>query len=70
MSRKTGQLKKFIADKGFGFIKTDSEDMFFHVNDSKDLDVNLLDQGAEVSYEEMTDKRGQLKACNVKMEEN
>ena len=26
----SGKIKKLVSDKGFGFIQTDGEDVFFH----------------------------------------
>lgn len=70
MSRKTGELKKFIADKGYGFIKSENGDVFFHVTDSADLDQNALNEGVNLSYEMGTDSRsGKSKAINVEVAE-
>lgn len=70
MSRKSGELKKFFADKGYGFIQSEKGDIFFHVTDSQDLDVNSLNPGIILSYEESQDSRsGKNKAINVSLEQ-
>jgi cold shock CspA family protein len=70
MSRKTGELKKFFEEKGYGFIQTPKGDIFFHVSDSPELDINSLREGAVLSYEETQDSRsGKTKAGNVQLEQ-
>lgn len=70
MSRKNGALKKYFPEKGFGFIKSSHGDLFFHVNDSKELNVDSLKEGATLSYEEITDTRNnKAKAANVRIEQ-
>jgi len=69
-SRKSGELKKFFSDKGYGFIQSKKGDVFFHVSDSDSLDINLLREGVTLSYEESKDLRsGKTKAANVAIEE-
>jgi CspA family cold shock protein len=69
-SRKTGELKKFFEEKGYGFIQTPRGDIFFHVSDSEELDVNSLSEGVILSYEETRDERsGKTKAGNVQVEQ-
>lgn len=68
-NRKTGELKKFFEDKGFGFIKSKKGDVFFHISDSQNLNINTLQEQTMVSYEEDTDTRsGRTKAINVAVE--
>jgi len=69
MSRNTGELKKFFADKGYGFIKTEKNDIFFHVNDSTGINTDALQEGISLSYEITQDNRGKTKACNVQIEQ-
>jgi len=69
-TRKSGELKKFFDDKGFGFIKSNQGDVFFHVSDSQQLNTNALQGPITLSYEEDTDARsGRTKAINVAIEE-
>ena len=44
-----GKIKK-LMDKGFGFIKTESEDLFFHTSNLNDVDFNSLKEGDIVTY--------------------
>ena len=68
--RKSGALKKFFPDKGYGFIQSQKGDIFFHMSDSEDLDINSLREGITLSYEESKDARsGKTKAANVTIEE-
>lgn len=68
--RKSGELKKFFSDKGYGFIQSQKGDIFFHISDSENLDINLLREGITLSYEESKDvKSGKTKATNVTIEE-
>ncbi|MFT5795468.1 MAG: cold shock CspA family protein [Ulvibacter sp.] len=70
MSRKNGELKKFFSDKGYGFIQSKKGDIFFHVSDSEDLDVDSLQEGITISYEESKDIRsGKTKATEVQIEQ-
>ncbi len=64
--KKTAPLKKFLDGKGFGFIDTPTGDLFFHINDSKDLDIHSLEEGVLLSYELEEDNRTRrLKAINL-----
>eukprot|EP00933_Yihiella_yeosuensis_P031198 TRINITY_DN2474_c0_g2_i1.p1 TRINITY_DN2474_c0_g2~~TRINITY_DN2474_c0_g2_i1.p1 ORF type:complete len:178 (+),score=42.81 TRINITY_DN2474_c0_g2_i1:81-614(+) len=61
---KTGTVKKFFSDKGFGFITPDDggDDLFAH---SKQLDGDQysINEGDKVSYESELDSRsGKMKA--------
>jgi CspA family cold shock protein len=68
--RKSGELKKFFSDKGYGFIQSQKGDIFFHISDSENLDINSLREGITLSYEESKDvKSGKTKATNVTIEE-
>ncbi|QED23467.1 cold-shock protein [Candidatus Deianiraea vastatrix] len=66
MSRQNGKIKKFFADKGYGFISTDGGDIFFHVTDSS-IDANELALNVTVSYEEERDRNGKTKACKLEI---
>jgi CspA family cold shock protein len=45
-----GKIKKVIAEKGFGFIKTDKDDLFFHHSELKDVTIEELREGQAVEY--------------------
>lgn len=46
-----GKIKKIIAEKGFGFIKTDRDDLFFHHSELQGVTIEQLQEGQEVEYE-------------------
>jgi CspA family cold shock protein len=46
-----GKIKKLVADKGFGFIQTDSgTDIFFHHSTVADQGFDSLSEGQQVEY--------------------
>lgn len=63
-----GKVKWFDAKKGFGFIVSDDgKDVFVHFSDiSSEQSYKSLEEGAEVEFELVEDKKGQ-KASNVKV---
>ena len=60
-----GTIKKLVADRGFGFIKTDRGDLFFHRSTVQELQFEELQEGQSVEY---TEGRGPKGPCaeNVK----
>lgn len=65
---KTGTVKFFNVDRGFGFITPDDggKDVFLHVSKLPDSWKDNLAEGAKVSYEEGTNARsGKTEAQNV-----
>ena len=46
-----GKIKKVIANKGFGFIQTDRDDLFFHHSELKDTTIEELSEGQAVEFE-------------------
>ena len=59
-----GTIKKIISEKGFGFIGTDRDDLFFHRN-AVQGEFNDLREGDTVEF---TEGQGQKGPCaeNVK----
>ena len=45
-----GTIKK-LTDKGFGFIATDTGDVFFHMSALQDVDFDQLNEGQPVTFE-------------------
>jgi len=46
-----GTIKKLVADKGFGFIKSaDGADVFFHHSTVADRQFDNLTEGQKVEY--------------------
>jgi CspA family cold shock protein len=61
----TGEVKFFNSEKGFGFIKNQNKDIFFHINDCNNIADHLLVEGTNLSFETGEDKRGRVKATNI-----
>jgi CspA family cold shock protein len=65
MQMAEGTIKK-LMDRGFGFIKTDSEkELFFHSSSLQGVSFDELREGQKVSYTEGQGKKGPC-AENVK----
>lgn len=60
----TGKVKKIVRDKGYGFIKSDKKDYFFHRSSMIDGEFDLLSEGANVRFDASM-KDGKSKAENV-----
>ena len=62
----TGTVKWFNATKGYGFIQPDSggKDVFVHISAVEKAGLSSLNEGAKVSYEEMSN-RGKTSAENL-----
>lgn len=64
---KTGTVKWFNADKGYGFIKMENgEDIFVHFSAIQTAGVKSLEEGQKVTFEITQGNRG-LQAANVEL---
>lgn len=45
-----GIIKKIVADRGFGFISAEREDVFFHHSAVQDIAFDDLGEGQAVEY--------------------
>mgnify|MGYP002633601578 CR=1 FL=1 len=52
-----GTIKK-ISDKGFGFIKGESSEFFFHRSAVEDIEFDELREGQAVEFEEGEGPKG------------
>ena len=65
-----GTIRRLIADRGFGFIKTEDEkDLFFHRSVLEEVDYNSLTEGQQVEYEIGRGRDGRLQAVKVRLAE-
>jgi CspA family cold shock protein len=62
-----GKIKKIVADKGFGFIATGRDDLFFHHSELRGIQIEELAEGQTVSYEVGEGKKG---PCAVSVQAN
>ncbi|MGY8709520.1 cold shock domain-containing protein [Bradyrhizobium sp. 18BD] len=64
---KIGQVKKWNAERGFGFIVTDGHDVFCHVT-ALPVGVKSLEIGSHVGFEiEIGSRTGKPQAANVRI---
>jgi CspA family cold shock protein len=63
-----GTVKWFNATKGYGFIQPDSggKDVFVHISAVEMAGLSTLNEGAQVSYEEVSN-RGKTSAENLRV---
>jgi CspA family cold shock protein len=61
----TGVVKRLNKNQGFGFIRgEDGKEYFFHRSALKNIDVNTIVEGQEVTFEETEGPKG-LRAEDV-----
>ena len=46
-----GIIKRIVADRGFGFISGDREDVFFHFSAVQEINFDDLQEGQVVQFE-------------------
>jgi cold shock protein len=61
-----GTIKKVVAEKGFGFIKGEQGELFFHHSAVVDASIESLRVGQAVTYTEGQGPKGP-RAENVKL---
>ena len=65
----TGTVKRFNAQKGFGFIQPDNggKDAFVHISAVERAGMSSLSEGQKLEFELVTDRRsGKMSADNLK----
>jgi CspA family cold shock protein len=69
----TGQIKRLVRDRGFGFIRPEgaSEDIFFHSSALARGMFDTLNEGQQVEFDQETDPRDpkRNRAVNVRLVE-
>ena len=66
---KKGTVKWFNAEKGYGFLSNDEggEDVIVHFSAIQTDGYRTLEEGQKVEFEEeMDERKGKLRAVNVK----
>ncbi len=67
----TGQIKRLVRDRGFGFIRPEgaSEDIFFHSSSLQGGIFDQLNEGQNVEFDTENDPRDpkRNRAVNVRM---
>jgi len=53
-----GTIKKLVADRGFGFIKGEQGELFFHHSALEGTTIEALRPGQTVEYEEGQGPKG------------
>ena len=53
-----GTIKKLVADRGFGFIKGDQGELFFHRSEVQGVAFEELHEGQKVEYQIGQGKKG------------
>ncbi|SFS31716.1 Cold shock protein, CspA family [Succinivibrio dextrinosolvens] len=53
-----GIVKSFVADKGYGFIQTEQETVFFHLNDVLNEDKDKIKIGQAVKFDVIPTPKG------------
>lgn len=54
----TGTIKRLAKDKGWGFIRCGSTDYFFHRTSVKNGKWDELEEGQEVTFEDVESDKG------------
>ena len=63
-----GTIKKLVSDRGFGFIKCETGELFFHHSSLQDVAIEDLSEGQVVEYDEGQGRKGPC-AENVRLAE-
>jgi len=65
---RTGKIKWFNADKGYGFIETidKSKDVFLHVSELQKIGLTDIKEGEKLSFE-LANVKGKIVAIDIKL---
>ena len=66
--KKTGTVKWFNPDKGYGFIAPDdgTKDVFIHISALNAASLNTLDENQKIKFE-ITSSQGKESATNIEL---
>ena len=67
LKMKTGVVKWFNAEKGFGFIQTDDQEIFVHFSAIQGEGFKSLDEGQKVQFDIEEGQKGPQAANVVKL---
>ena len=56
-----------VLKDGYGFIKTEAGDVFFHANNLVDVEYDNLEEGMTLSFELGEGRNGKEQATNVQL---
>jgi cold shock CspA family protein len=56
-----------LMDRGYGFIKSEDEDFFFHSSVLEGVEFNSLNEGQEVEFEKGQGRDGRPAAVKVRL---
>jgi CspA family cold shock protein len=62
-----GRVKWFSEEKGYGFIEGEGEDFFVHYTEIVGEGFRMLEEGSEVEFEVVEDRRGRRQAAGVEV---
>lgn len=69
----TGQIKRLVRDRGFGFIRPEgaSEDIFFHGSALQGGSFDQLSEGQNVEFDSENDPRDpkRSRAINIRVQD-
>ena len=58
-----------MLKNGFGFVKTENGDIFFHANNLVDVEYDNLEEGMTLSFELGEGRDGKEQAINIQLVE-
>lgn len=71
MASTTGQIKRLVRDRGFGFIRPEgaTEDIFFHSSAVQGTMFDELNEGQNVEFDKEADPRDsrRSRAVNIRI---
>lgn len=61
-----GKIKRLVSDRGFGFVESDRDDVFFHHTDIQGVSFEELREGQTLEYEIGRGPKGP-RATNIRL---